>query len=294
VSSRFTLVALGEVLWDVFPDGPRFGGAPANLACHAAALGADVFVVSQVGDDPLGQRAVAALRQHGVNTDHVGRSPDHATGTVQVELDPSGKPHFTIRQNVAWDDLSWSDELNRRAIGTDAVCFGTLGQRTQSARGTIQRFIAATPPSALRFLDINLRAPFYDQAVIEQSLSVANVVKLSDEELPIVASMLGIKAGEGKALAQIRDRYQLRLIALTRGERGALLVGDDGNSDLDGRPADVKDTVGAGDAYAAVLTLGLLKREPLETINRRACQVAAFVCSQRGATPRLPQSLREA
>jgi fructokinase len=292
MSQRFTIAALGEVLWDVFPDGPRFGGAPANLACHAAALGADVFMVSQVGDDPLGRQAVEELRQHGVHTDHVARSPNRPTGTVQVDLDSSGKPAFTIRQNVAWDQLAWSDELNHLAARADAVCFGTLGQRNERSRDTIQRFVAATPPATYRILDVNLRPPFYDQPVIEQSLAAANVVKLSDDELPILASMLGIDPDEGPGLAELRDRYHLRLAALTRGDRGARLVDPDRTSDVQGVPTDVKDTVGAGDAYSAVLTLGLLNKEPLEEINRRACQLAAFVCSQAGATPQLPDSWR--
>jgi fructokinase len=289
MSKRFTIVALGEVLWDVFPDGPRFGGAPANLACHAAAMGAEVFMVSQVGNDQLGEKAIEALREHGVNTDHIGRSDDHPTGTVKVELDAAGKPLFTITANVAWDRIPWSDQLLDLATRTDAVCFGTLAQRHDISRRTIQEFLAAVPPAALRVLDVNLRAPFFDHAVIERSLELANVFKLSDDELPVIAPMLGIDATESSTLAQLMQHYKLRLVALTRGKDGALLFDGKHSSQAQGQPVAVKDTVGAGDSFTAVLTLGILKGMSLDTINQRACEVAAYVCSQAGATPSLPE-----
>lgn len=293
MNKRFTVVALGEVLWDVFPDGPRFGGAPANLACHAAAMGADVFMVSQVGDDELGEKAIESLRTHGVNTDHVGRSTDDPTGTVQVELDRSGKPRFTINENVAWDCIAWSDSLLELAVKADAVCFGTLGQRSEISRRTIQQFVAAVSRPALRMLDVNLRAPFYDREVIGQSLEMANVFKLSDDELPIVASMVGIDGAENEILAELARRYQLGWVALTRGQQGALLTDGTSTSRAEGRRVAVKDTVGAGDAFTAVLTLGILKGSSPDRINQRACQVAAYVCSQAGATPTLPEPYRD-
>jgi fructokinase len=293
MNQQHTIVALGEMLWDVFPDGPRFGGAPANVACHAAALGADVWMVSQVGDDQLGQQAVAALRQHGVHTDPVGRSSQYPTGTVEVALDRAGKPNFTIREDVAWDHIPWSESLRDLASRADAVCFGTLAQRGDQSRQTIHRFISAVAPATLRILDVNLRPPFYDRTVIEQSLELANVLKLSDDELPVVASMLGIDAPESETLAQLAQRYQLRLIALSRGAQGALLFDGKHFSHAQGQPVEVKDTVGAGDSFTAVLTLGILKGRPLDTINQRACQVAAYVCSQAGATPPLPQQYRD-
>lgn len=286
------IVAVGEVLWDVFPDGPRFGGAPANLACHAAALGVDSHMVSQVGDDELGKQAMAALREHGVNTDCVGINAEFPTGTVRVELDASGKPRFTIGENVAWDHLQWSDAADELAARATAVCFGTLGQRGEDSRQVIQRFVAATPSTALRILDVNLRAPFYDEAVIRESLQVANVLKLSDDELDLVASACGISGSEAEKLAGLNRRYNLRLVALTRGEHGATLVRENERSDADGISVEVRDTVGAGDAFTAAMTMGLLNNDPLDTINQHACRVAAFVCSQSGATPPLPEELR--
>ncbi len=292
MNKPFTITALGEVLWDVFPDGPRFGGAPANLACHAAALGTDAWMLSEVGDDALGQSALETLGQHGVNTTCIGRDAQHPTGTVQVELDDAGKPSFTIGENVAWDHLQWSEQTEQLAVRCDAVCFGTLGQRSDESQQVIQRFLAAVPDTALRILDVNLRPPFYDDAVIQQSLGLANVFKLSDEELDIVASACGIAGSEAEVLSTLRQRYELRLIALTRGRHGATLICENQRSDCQGISVDVKDTVGAGDAFTATMAVGLLAEKPLEAINRRACEVAAFVCSHSGATPPLPENLR--
>jgi fructokinase len=179
------------------------------------------------------------------------------------------------------------------AAKADAVCFGTLGQRHDLSRRTIQQFVAAVPPAALRVLDVNLRAPFFDHKVIARSLELANVFKLSDDELPTIAPMLGIAGSESSTLAQLMQHYHLRLVALTRGKDGALLFDGKHSSQTRGPSVTVKDTVGAGDSFTAVLTLGILKGSTLDTINEHACQVAAFVCSQAGATPTLPEQYRD-
>jgi fructokinase len=286
------MTALGEVLWDVFPDGPRFGGAPANLACHAAALGADAWMLSRVGDDALGRGALDALGEHDVNVTCVGRDAQFPTGTVQVELDAAGKPSFTIADNVAWDHLQWSEPAEQLAARCHAVCFGTLGQRNEDSRRVIQRFLTAVPETALRILDVNLRPPFFNEQVIRESLDLANVFKLSDEELSIVASACGITGSEAEMLSTLSRRYHLRLIALTRGGSGATLFTEDDRSDCEGVSVDVQDTVGAGDAFTAAMTVGLLAGKPLDAINRHASEVAAYVCTQSGATPLLPEQLR--
>jgi fructokinase len=288
----FTIVALGEVLWDVFPDGPRFGGAPANVACHAAALGADAWMVSQVGKDELGNKAIHALQDRGVHADCVSRARDYPTGTVQVALDESGKPQFTISEGSAWDFLSWSDSLSQLAGQCNAVVFGTLGQRSAASRDVIQQFVAETPADTLRVLDINLRPPFFNDAVINQSLQAASILKLSDDELDTVAASCGVAGGEEEVIAALMKRSQLRLIALTRGSRGATLISPTERSDAEGVPVQVQDTVGAGDAFTAALILGLLRGRPLDDINQHASRVAAYVCSQSGAAPPLPDELR--
>jgi fructokinase len=249
-------------------------------------------MVSQVGDDQLGNEAIAALREHGVVTDYVSVSATHPTGTVVVELDAAGKPSFSIGENVAWDHLVWSEQLEQLAARTDAVCFGTLGQRCESSRRVIEQFVSQTPRTSLRILDVNLRPPFDADEHVERSLGKANILKLSDDELDRVAAACGLSGSEATLLDGLGQRFDLQLIALTRGKRGATLYRDGERSDAEGISVQVKDTVGAGDAFTACLITGMLARESLSTINQRACRVAAFVCGQNGATPSLPNEYR--
>lgn len=285
------ITSIGEVLWDVFPDGPRFGGAPANVASHVAGLGAEAAMVSCVGEDEFGTRALDELRQRGINTECVTTTADHPTGTVKVELNEAGKPRFTIEQPAAWDHLEWSDAARQLAHRCDAICFGTLGQRIAAAHQVIQQFVAAAPASALRVCDVNLRPPFIDEAVIRSSLEWANVLKLSDEELGVVAAASGCSGSEPEILAELLDNWGLHLIAVTRGDQGATLLRNEERSDCKGIPVEVKDTVGAGDAFTATMICGLLHGAPLDMINRQACRIASYVCSQQGATPPIPDSL---
>jgi len=282
------IVGIGEVLWDVFPDGPRFGGAPANFACHAAALGGEVSVVSRVGEDSLGEQAIVELQRRGVDTRMIATSASYPTGTVQVELDQAGIPQYEISTSTAWDHLEWSDRLEHLASKADGVCFGTLGQRGETSRQTIRRFLQATRPSCLRIFDVNLRQDFHDESMISDSLELANVLKLNVDELPVVAAIDGFTGSEVEVLRNLRNRYKLHLVALTRGARGAMLSGEDEISECKGKLVEVRDTVGAGDAFTATLAIGLLREQDLNIINGHACQVAAFVCSQAGATPPLP------
>jgi fructokinase len=282
------------VLWDVFPDGPRFGGAPANFVCSAAGLGRgqfEVVMASAVGDDELGRLAFAALNEHQVNRAWVARL-DYPTGQVDVTLDEHGHASYEFASNTAWDHLPWTNELEALASRTNVVCFGTLAQRSDQSQRTIRQFVASTPPSCLRLLDINLRSPFWNQDVILQSLAMASALKLNDSELPVIASLLQLRGSDEAVLAQIMERYSLQVIALTRGANGSLLLQDSGdNSDLAGQSVGVVDTGGAGDGFTAALALGVLRGLPLEAIHRWANDVAAFVCTQAGATPRLPASL---
>lgn len=285
------LVSLGEVLWDVFPDETRFGGAPANFACHAAAHGAAVTMLSRVGVDSPGDRAIADLQSHGVTVDHVQRDPVLPTGTVLVHLDEEGVPRYDIRENAAWDHLEWTSAMPAMAGQVDAVYFGTLGQRSECAHETIREFVSAVPSSALRIYDVNLRAPYIKESLVEDSLRQANILKLSDEEFYFITAMAGIHGDVMTRLAALREHYGFKLVALTRGAHGAILMTNNGVSDFPGVRTVVKDTVGAGDSYTATLVTGLLRGESLETINERACRVAAYVCSQKGATPPLPAGL---
>jgi fructokinase len=290
MTSPPTLVGLGEVLWDLFPEGPRFGGAPANFACHAAMLGARAAMVSQVGDDALGRQALEALGRHGVDTTHVARSPRFPTGTVQVEVDAAGQPRFEIREGVAWDQIPWSDSLATLARGAAGVCFGTLAQRHEVSRGTIRRFLESTAPGCLRIFDVNLRQHFYSPQVVLDSLNLATALKLNHEELPVVVSLCGI-AADRDALPELARRFGLQWVALTRGAQGAVLWTDQGRAECGGVKVQVQDTVGAGDAFTAALAVGILSGRDPATICEHACRVAAFVCTQPGATPMLPPEL---
>jgi fructokinase len=288
------IVGLGEVLWDVFPDGPRFGGAPANFVCSVAGLGQDQFEVamaSSVGNDELGRRALDQLRQHGVDVSAVTQL-DAPTGQVHVSLDPQGHASYEFASNTAWDHLAWSDTLERLARRADVVCFGTLGQRSDASKQTIRQFVSSTPPGSLRLLDVNLRSPYWNEEVILQSLSLANALKLNDAELPVIAGLLKLQGTDEAILEQILRQHSLRIVALTRGAKGSLLIRADGtHSDLAGQPVAVVDTVGAGDAFTAAMAIGVLRELSLQALHRWASDVAAYVCTQAGATPELPASL---
>ena len=287
------IVGVGEILWDVFPDGARFGGAPANFACHAAALGGDAYVLSRVGDDDLGHRALRELQQRGVKIDFVGTDSTRPTGTVNVTFDTNGVASYCFASDVAWDALAWSDELQTLAARADAVCFGTLGQRDRRSRDTIRRFVAATPGSCLRIFDVNLRPPFFDGSTIIEGVNLANVLKVNDEELPILADVVDTHGSEIEAIEHLAAAFSLRCVAVTRGARGAMLFLDGHFFESPGQAVDVIDTVGAGDAFTAAMTVGLLRGEAPEDILRRATEVATFVCTQPGATPALPEHLRQ-
>lgn len=289
---RPVVVGIGEVLWDVYPDGAHLGGAPTNFACHAAALGAEAWIVSAVGADELGDRAVDQLRAQGARVDHIARDREHATGRVNVTLDAEKRPTFEIATDAAWDHIPWSDGLEQLAGRADAVCFGTLAQRSPVSRETLHRFLRETRPSALRIFDVNLRKHFHDREMIERSLELASAVKLNEDELPVVASLCGIRPARTPAtLKALARQYGLQLVALTCGPRGAILVAGDEESVEPATAVCVVDTVGAGDAFTAALVCDFLRGVSLTEANRRANAVAAFVCSLSGATAPLPRAL---
>lgn len=290
----FEVAAIGEILWDVFPTGPRFGGAPANFACSMAGLSSGecrVSMVSAVGDDSLGEQALAELRDHRVATDYIARN-QFPTGTVDVTLDDEGNASYEFAKNTAWDNLALDGDRMALAKQLDAVCFGTLGQRSDASQKAIEDFVRAAPANALRVFDINLRRPFYDGETILHSLELSNVLKLNEEELPVLMSLCELTGTPIDCCQQLAKRFALRAIALTRGSDGSVAICGDEVSELPGVPTQVVDTVGAGDSFTAAFVLGLLRNMPLAELNLRASEVAAFVCSQVGATPQFPTSLR--
>ncbi len=291
-SAALRVVAIGEVLWDLLPDGRQLGGAPANFIQHAHALGADAVLVSRVGNDDLGREAVARLGARGVATDLIQVDPQAPTGTVGVEVGSDHQPRFTIHENAAWDRLVPEDTALAAVRAADAICFGSLAQRTEAGAAAVRRLVGASRSGGLRIFDVNLRPPFVDPGVVRASLELADVLKLNEQELPAVAAMLGLDGSEEQLLDGLVRRYGLRLAALTRGGQGSLLVTASGRSECPAASVDVADTVGAGDAFTAGLALGLLHGWPLEEINRQAAEVAAFVCTQPGGAPELPAALR--
>jgi fructokinase len=293
MSRRPIVVGIGEILWDLFPDGARFGGAPANFACSASGIGLggfEVCMVSAVGADDLGDRAIGSLVEHGVCVNAVARIRGN-TGQVHVKLDGHGHASYAFESDAAWDRLEWTMDLAQLAKRTDVVCFGTLGQRSDVARNTIRSFVSTTPPKALRIFDVNVRRPFINEEVILESLKLANILKLNEEELPVLASLLGLTGTPLAMIRQLATRFPFQVVALTRGAQGAMLIRGDEISEEPCVDVGVVDTVGAGDAFTAALAIGLSQGLDLQSINRRACLVAAFVCTQSGATPKLPDRL---
>jgi fructokinase len=290
---KFRLVGIGEVLWDLLPGGPQLGGAPANFAYHARELGAEASAISRVGDDDLGREVLARLKSLGLPMDCVEIDPRAPTGTVTVKVDPNGEPHFTIHEGVAWDNLSGGEAARLAVSRADAVCFGTLAQRLEPSRSTIRSLVRAAPPAALRILDVNLRQHYYSAPLLEESLALSNVLKLNDAELPKISELLKLTGDDRTRLAQLAQRYQLRVVACTRGGNGSLLLANGTWSDHPGITVTVRDTVGAGDSFTAAMALGLLSGWDLDLVNRRANEVAACVASCTGATPSLPASLRQ-
>jgi fructokinase len=294
---NFSVIGVGEVLWDLLLTGPQLGGAPANFAYHAHALGAQAQVITRVGKDDYGREIIRRFHAMGLPETAVQIDGTVPTGTAKVALSGDGLAHFTIQENVAWDFIAVTDEAVAIARRAHAICFGSLAQRCEASRNTIQYLVAATPPDALRVFDINLRQQFYSRDVIEQSLQLANVLKLNDDEPPRLADMFSLTGSTKDQIGQLAHTFGLRLVALTRGPNGSLLYQKDNDnnnnndarwSDCPSRPVKVVDTVGAGDSFTAAMVLGLLRKMDLDEINTIANEVARYVCSQPGATPALP------
>ncbi|MCP4782849.1 MAG: carbohydrate kinase [Fuerstiella sp.] len=289
---RPAIISFGEVLWDLFPEGEQFGGAPANFACHAAILGANVTMVSAVGEDRRGRQAVDILKSYGIDVSLLQPVADAVTGTVAVEIDSDGVPAFTIHENSAWDRLDWNIQLEARVAAADAVYFGTLGQRSEVSRFTIRQCVKAARAAGIpRVLDINLRAPFYDSEVIRESVRHASILKLSDEELSEVCAGCGIDNRDppDAQLRRVLDTNNLDLVVMTRGAEGAVLVTADEIVQHPGIPTNVHDTVGAGDSFTAAFLLGLLRGEPHDQMLHKACVNAVATCGHTGAVPWRPE-----
>jgi len=286
VKPKYTVVGIGELLWDVFRSGKQLGGAPANFAYVTSVLGDCGVVASRMGSDELGDEAKRKLTELGLECEYVQQDPQHATGTVRVWVDAGGQPKFEITESVAWDFLAWTEQYEDLAAQTDAVCFGSLAQRSSESRNTIVRFLNAIPGEACIVFDVNLRQHFFSAENIRNSLQLADIVKLNHEELPRVMELAGLGNAEmHAAMEYLFDNFDLSLICVTRGEKGSVLRTRDTMDEHPGVKIHVKDTVGAGDAFTAGLVHCYLRRTSLKIMNEVANQMGAWVASNVGATP---------
>jgi fructokinase len=279
---RPRFIAWGELLWDLFPDQSRLGGAAANAAYHAASLGADALLVSRVGQDELGARALRELAERGVDVRAVQLDPDAPTGTVRVEF-VHGEPRYQIQSGVAWDHISWHPELGELFQSASAICFGTLAQRSALGFDVIERALAHAPESAVRLCDLNVREPFATRAIVDRALTLARVVKLNEAELATLARLFA----EPEVIPWLLEQRGIELVAVTRGARGALLATRNERLEHPGFPlsSSTGDPVGAGDAFSAALGLELCRKSPLDSCLVRANHYAAHVASHAGGMP---------
>lgn len=285
---KHTIVGIGEVLWDLLPDGKILGGAPVNFAYHASQLGAFAVAISAVGNDELGQEIMDTVNQKGiVNCISVNNQP---TGTVGVTL-KDGKPDYTIYENVAWDFMELVPNAIEILEKADSVCFGTLAQRSLVSHEAILKALKLVPANCLKVYDINLRQKYYSKELILKSLMVSNVFKINEDEVEIFKQLFLIEGTEVEICQQIINTYSLKYLALTKGDKGSYLFHQNEVSFLATPSVVVEDTIGAGDSFTSALVMGILNKQPLKEIHQKAVEISAFVCTQKGATPVLNKEL---
>jgi fructokinase len=283
---EYTIVGIGELLWDLLPEGKKLGGAPANFAYMSSMLGDRSIIASRIGDDELGREAAERLSQIGLMNRYVQVDEKHATGTVRVDVDETGQPDFIITEEAAWDYIQFTHGWQEMARRADAICYGSLAQRSPASREAILSFLRASRSEALRVYDVNLRPPFYSASVLHESLKLSRIVKLNDQELPVVMGLLGLSGnGDVESGRTLLRAYGLEMVCMTRGARGSILVSGAEVVEHPGLRVDVADTVGAGDAFTAALTHHYLRGAPLERISKAANLLGAWVASQTGAMP---------
>jgi fructokinase len=299
MSERKHVVGLGELLWDLLPQGPQLGGAVSNFAVMSARLGNYACIASRIGVDQLGREAQIQLSHTPVDVSYIQEDFSRLTGSVSVTI-TLGQPRYIIHEPVAWDSLEFTPHWVALAEHADAVCYGTLAQRSPTSRRTIGAFLSETPKGCVRVFDVNLRAPFYDADVIEHSLELATILKLNSDEMPVVLKLLGFPhSGESTPdalLAGARlllDQFPVALVAVTLGAHGSLLITAREVHRHPGHPSQVADTVGAGDAFTAAITHFYLQGAPLAVINDAGNRWGAWVASQPGAMPPLPDAKRD-
>lgn len=285
------VVGLGEVLWDMLPEGRKIGGAPVNFAYHAGQFGIDTMAVSAIGNDKLGEDTIAEM--NGKHLNHIFPSVPYPTGSVQVKLDEKGVPAYDIKENVAWDNIPFTNEIESVARNCQAVCFGSLAQRNTVSRNTIRKFIESTPSGCIRIFDINLRQNFYTSNVIRDSLEHCNILKINDEEIMLVSRMFNYDSSNIENVCRtIMEDFSLEMVILTCGTKGSYIFTKGGVSFMPTPKVNVADTVGAGDSFTGSFCAAILRGLPVAEAHKKAVEVSAYVCTQNGAMPEIPESMK--
>lgn len=288
------VVGMGEALWDILPEGKKIGGAPANFTYHVSQFGIDSCAVSAIGDDALGDELLENFNKKEIK--YMIEKVPYPTGTVQVEIDQAGIPQYEIKENVAWDNIPWTEQLAELARNTKAVCFGSLAQRNVVSRETISRFLDEMPKNddTLVVFDVNLRQGFYNKEILCNSMKRCNILKINDEELVSVSRMFGYPGIDLQDKCWILlGKYNLKMLILTCGINGSYVF-TPGNVSFQPTPkVEVADTVGAGDSFTAAFIANILKGHTVEESHLKAVETSAFVCTQQGAMPVLPAKLTE-
>jgi fructokinase len=295
---NFTIIGLGELLWDVFPSGKQLGGAPANFAYIASLLGDHGIVASRIGADSLGEEAKQRFQQLCLPTDFLQSDSFHSTGTVNVHLDAAGQPRYQISQDAAWDFLEMTPQWFTLAAQATAICFGSLAQRSPAAKHTIHEFLGAARTTTTRVFDVNLRQPFYSKETLADSLKRSSIIKVNQEELPVVLQLLDSPTPLSPGKENLAAEWLLhlsgaQLICITRGSSGSLLVSKEGSHEHPGFSVPIVDTVGAGDAFTAALVHHFLRGAPLSAMNDAANRMGAWVVGSPGATPEADPAVLE-
>jgi fructokinase len=279
---RKKILCIGEILWDSMPSGLFLGGAPFNVAYHLNNLGGEIFIISRVGDDDLGKEAVKRAAHAGVSTELIQTDDILPTGFVEVELGANGIPEYNIKKPAAWDKITPETDVINHAKSADAIVFGTLAQRTETTRNTIMQIGKA---DCLKVLDLNFRFPHVTRHIAEQSLKMADMVKMNHEELEHLQAWFGLSGDFKEAVFQISETFSISTICVTKGAEGAVLWADGEFSERKGCNVTVADTVGSGDAFLAVIVSGTLAGLPPEKLLDYSNRLGAFVATQQGATP---------
>lgn len=287
MKKMFKILGIGEILWDVFPDSKKLGGAPTNFAYHVSALGHEGIIVSRIGNDEYGREIMEQLISLGLDTNYLQIDGTRPTSTVEAFIDKNNEPSYIIKEDVAWDFLQWDSKFDALLETTDAICFGTLAQRSRQSRNTIISFLEKAKKETVKVYDVNLRQSFYNKNIIADSLKLADIIKLNSAEAILMREVLNInpKYSEEDFCRFLLENYGLKLVCLTRGEDGSTLMNGETIFHAPAFPYSLADRVGAGDAFTAVVIIGYLNGDAIDIISTRANRLASWVTSKYGGAP---------